>query len=77
MGSDDSWLTWSKFVLAELKRLNEQISELDNKIALLKDEQISKLKIEIAMLKVKSGVWGSIGGLIPVVIFFAVEIFKG
>jgi hypothetical protein len=75
--TDDNWQTWSKFVLTDLERLRAQIAELDTKFDSLKDDQISKLKIEIAMLKVKSGVWGSIGGLIPVVIFFAVEIFKG
>jgi hypothetical protein len=74
---EDTWQQWSKFVLAEMKRLHEQIESLDRKIDGLKDEQISQLKVEIAMLKVKSGVWGLIGGLIPVAVILIVEFTKG
>ena len=35
-------------------------------------EQITLVRIEIAKLKVKSGIWGVIGGTIPVVIFIAI-----
>jgi len=72
----DSWREWGTYVLKEMKRLNTQIESLDNKVTSIKDQQISQLKIEIAMLKVKSGVWGLIGGLIPIVIVVALELAK-
>ena len=35
-------------------------------------EQLTQVRIEIAKLKVKSGIWGVIGGAIPVVILVAI-----
>ena len=35
-------------------------------------EQITLVRIEIAKLKVKSGIWGVIGGTIPIVILLAI-----
>lgn len=32
------------------------------------NEQITLVRIEIAKLKIKSGIWGLMGGLIPIVI---------
>lgn len=41
-------------------------------------EVVTKNRIDIAVLKVKSGVWGLIGGLIPVLITIALYlVFKG
>lgn len=41
-------------------------------------EQITTVRIEIAKLKVKSGIWGLMGGLIPVIIAISLYIvFKG
>lgn len=73
---EDTWQEWSRHVLAELKRLNDTIQAVDDKIDKLKDEQVSPLKIELAMLKVKSGFWGMIGGAIPVILMVLVEILK-
>jgi hypothetical protein len=73
---DDSWPEWSRHVLAELKRLNDNLANLDDKIDTIKDGHISPLKIEIAMLKVKSGIWGLIGGAIPVILMVLVELLK-
>ena len=73
---DDTWQEYSKFVLAELKRLNNQIATIDYKISKLKDEEISKLRIEIATLKVKSSIFGVIGGGIPVLIMLGLELLK-
>jgi len=56
----DDWNEWSKFVLNELKRLNE------GQAALQKD--INSIKTDIALLKLKSGIWGLAGGAIPVAI---------
>ena len=96
---EDTWQEWSKHVLAELKRLNENIegldnktnrisggidekinilrNEMNNKLDKIKDNYIQKLNIEIAMLKVKSGVWGLIGGSIPVILVLLMKLIKG
>jgi len=58
--SPNGWNEWSKYVLKELERLNGCYEQIDKKV--------DKIEQEIAMLKVKSGVWGLVGGLIPVVI---------
>lgn len=40
------------------------------------DNHIMEIKIEIATLKVKSGLWGLIGGVIPVVIALALNYLR-
>lgn len=72
----DTWHEWSRHVLAELKRLNENISGLEDKIDRIKADLIAPLHVEIAMLKVKSGIWGLIGGAIPVILMVLAEILK-
>ena len=56
---DDSWKEWSKHVLIGLERLDK--SQRDT------NKTLGEVKIEIATLKVKSGVWGLIGGVIPAI----------
>lgn len=36
------------------------------------NDKITKILVEIAVLKVKSGIWGAVGGSIPVVILIAI-----
>ena len=55
----NGWNEWSRHVLAELERLNDCYNKLDTKM--------NRLFTEVAMLKVKSGVWGAIGGSMPVI----------
>ena len=62
----NGWHEWSKHVLLELERLGKEQNETD--------DAMTSIKVEIAMLKVKSGVWGAIGGLIPVLIYIAFKI---
>ena len=62
--SDNSWFAWSKHVLMQL--------EQDTKCMLEIKKDINAIKIEIAQLKVKSGVWGLIGGAIPVAVGLAI-----
>ena len=64
---NDGWKEWSKHVLLELKRLNNKLENVDI--------HVQNTALEIAMLKVKSGVWGLIGGIIPVFILIAVQWF--
>jgi hypothetical protein len=66
-GSGESWAKWSTYVLKEMERLNLSIEESKKKQ--------SAMEVEIAMLRVKSGVWGLIGGLIPVGITIVIGVF--
>ena len=64
-------------ILGELKRLGEEIQEVGGKIDNLKDKEISSMKVEIGMLRVKAGVWGLLGGLIPVAIAILIALVRG
>lgn len=66
---NNGWEQWSKHILIELKRLNTNDENLE--------EKINKVLIEIAMLKVKSGIWGLMGGAIPVFIILIIDGIKG
>lgn len=64
----NSWAEWSKFVLKELERLNSCYKDLDAKVG--------NIAVDIAMLKVKAGLWGLIGGAIPVLLMVGYIIIK-
>lgn len=57
--SSDSWGDWGNHVLSELQRLNKNFETMQ--------DSNSKMWVEIAMLKVKSGLWGVVGGALAVV----------
>ena len=57
---DDDWEKWSVYVLKELERLNDCYEE--------SRREIVKIGKDIVLLKVKSGVWGAIGAMIPICI---------
>ena len=61
---NDTWREWSKHVLMELKRLSDKSDQLDKKL----DDRLTQLAVEIAKLKVKSSIWGMLGGALPVLI---------
>ncbi len=67
--SDNGWDEWRKFVLMELKRSNKSHESTGQRL-----EVISK---DIVALKVKAGVWGLVGGLIPVALLLALWLLKG
>lgn len=69
----DGWQEWSKFVLKELKRLGDAYEKLNDNMG----KDISKIKAEIAILKVKSGVYGLVGGAILVGIFLLSRLIGG
>lgn len=64
----NGWKEWSKYVLKELERLNTCYASTDRRL-----QQIS---VDIAMLKVKAGLWGAMGGALPVAITLAVIYLK-
>jgi len=55
-------------VLKEIKRINQTVEKIQS------DQ--TDIKVEIGVLKVKSHVWGLMGGAIPVLIALAVWIIK-
>ncbi len=54
----NGWQEWSKYVLKELERLNACYLSID--------KRMQQTALEVAMLKVKAGVWGAVGGAIPI-----------
>lgn len=50
---DNGWKEWKNHVLSELQRLEPIQTD------------ITDIKVAIGKLKVKSGIWGAIAGIIP------------
>ena len=67
--SEDSWLKWSKHVLAEIERFNKTILRIEAKL--------EKMSNDIIVLNVKAGLWGLLGGAIPVLIGLGIWALKG
>ena len=68
MIDNGTWDEWGKHILLELKRLsNGQKSH---------SELLVTIRTEIATLKVRSGIWGLLGGAIPVAIGMAIWLIK-
>jgi hypothetical protein len=75
MGSDDKnsggngeWGQWANHVLAELKRLNDNIGDLRN--------DVTVLTVDVAQLKVKSGLWGAAAAICTIVVFLGMNYLK-
>jgi hypothetical protein len=58
--NENGWGEYRKMVLKELENLGRVQEDIRKDITLIREE--------IASLKVKSGVWGLVGGMIPVAI---------
>ena len=81
MAQDDyeSWPAYRKLVLSEIadtKKAVQKLIEKQDKLLAENQAMIKELAINIAMLQVKSGVWGAIGGTIPIIVFLAIEYLK-
>jgi hypothetical protein len=61
-GDRNGWVEYKKMVLAQLDTLTTGIHDIN--------EELKSIRVELAMLKVKSGVWGAMAGLIPAGITF-------
>ena len=63
----NGWSKYEKLVMDKLDEHDDRFGNVENKL--------TQIQVDIATLKVKAGVWGGIGGLVPVVIalvmFFA------
>jgi len=73
----NGWEVWSKHIQSELGRLNTSYENLHRDLIISQRQaakEISLVRVEIAMLKVKSGVWGAAGAMIPVGIMLAMQL---
>jgi archaellum component FlaC len=80
----NEWRDASEFIRGELGHLNKQYQEIVNAILLIRNDlskfqveivrDIGKIQVEIGMLKVKSSIWGLLGGTIPVVILIIIQL---
>ena len=61
----DGWGSEAKFVLTELKRLNDVQISINCKL--------NKIGLDILRLQMKSGLWGLLAGAIPVGILLLVK----
>lgn len=66
----NGWGEYRKLVMTEIERLAREIRHERNNGKQVQQhlwDQMLRIEKEIASLKVKCGVWGLVGGLIPVV----------
>jgi hypothetical protein len=67
---NNGWGEYRKLVMTEIERLTSEIRHERNngkQVQQLMWEHMLRIEKEVASLKVKCGVWGLVGGLIPVV----------
>jgi len=61
------WNEWSRHVLSELKRLNEELKNLRDDAPELERrllETVSSIRIDISELKTNARIWGAVSGVI-------------
>ena len=61
-----SWSSWEKHVLAELERLNGNYEKAN--------KHIMDIKVDMGQLQVKAGIWGAVGGGIPILILIVLKV---
>ena len=66
-GNGNGWDQYQRLVLDKLDSHTGWLKSLTR--------SVSKVETEISALKVKSGVWGILGGLIPVLVLVLVYVF--
>tara|TARA_Y100000310_G_C20348592_1_gene653223 strand:- start:207 stop:419 length:213 start_codon:yes stop_codon:yes gene_type:complete len=64
----NGWNEWAKHVLQTGERHEERLEEIR--------KEMTRIRIEIGMLKIKAGIWGVLGGAIPVAIALGVWAIK-
>ena len=60
MAENNGWSKYEKMVIDKLDDHDDKFNGIESKL--------TQIQVDIATLKVKAGVWGGIGGLIPAVI---------
>lgn len=65
---DNGWVEWKHYVLLALKRNDGDHQQMQ--------DTLLRVEKSIVALKIKSGVWGIIGGAVPVVALLAIWLIK-
>ena len=68
MDNNNSWDQWKRLVLEKLDRHEAWLVSID--------KRIGKLNESVVILKVKCGLWGAAGGLIPALIVGVIAYMK-
>ena len=80
-GAESGWREYQRLVLSELRRLDNNVEKLGERIdRVVKHErgnrqqvenvmqvELRRIALEVHGLKIKAGIWGLVGGSIPVV----------
>lgn len=72
MENNDGWNEWSRHVLSELERINQQVEKLHDEVSRLRQD----LAVVRTELRLKAGIWGAIGAAIPVIVMLAFQLLK-
>ena len=78
-GPHADWGEYQQLVLSELTRLSGDVKMIHEALTKFQKDNAAlerDIKIELAILKVKAGVWGLMGGAIPIVIALAVHCWR-
>ena len=70
MADGNGWDEYRKLVMTEINRLTQEIRHERNNARTVQQymiDRMTQVEKEIAMLKVRCGIWGLMGGLIPAV----------
>ena len=62
---DNGWKEWRRHILAEIQRLNNNLEKLETR----NSEYMLKTSIELSRLKVWSGVYGAVAGVVAAIVF--------
>ena len=65
---NESWESYSRLVLTKLDEHEDVLQDIS--------KELTNIRVDIGMLKVKSGLWGLIGGFIPVAIAVILNLLK-
>lgn len=68
----NEWRDYQLLVLSDLENLKEQNKEIQKALSML-NKSLHLNKTEIAILKVKSSLWGSLGGSLTVGLYLFYE----
>jgi hypothetical protein len=73
--AEESWPEYRRLVLQGLKDLTKDVENLNEKV----DKMRLQFTVDITTLKVRAGMWGTVGGLVIslVVSFVWNAVFKG
>lgn len=70
MAEGNGWDEYRKLVMTEITRLTSEIRHERNNAHTVQHymfDRMTEMEKELAMLKVRCGIWGLMGGLIPAV----------